>query len=59
MAFKVGDVVQLKSGGARMIVSKLFKTPEGSEMVASVCVARQRFQPRAPLHGIGVAERMR
>ena len=36
MAFKVGDVVQLKSGGARMIVSKLFKTPEGSEMVASV-----------------------
>ncbi len=33
MAFKVGDAVRLKSGGAQMIVSKLFKSPEGSEMV--------------------------
>jgi len=32
MVFKVGDVVQLKSGGARMTVSKLFKSPEGREM---------------------------
>ena len=31
MVFKVGDVVQLKSGGARMTVSKLFKSPEGRE----------------------------
>jgi uncharacterized protein YodC (DUF2158 family) len=28
MAFKVGDAVRLKSGGAQMIVSKLFKSPE-------------------------------
>ena len=33
MAFKVGDVVRLKSGGAVMTVSKLFKSPEGREMV--------------------------
>jgi uncharacterized protein YodC (DUF2158 family) len=32
MAIKVGDVVQLKSGSAQMIVSKLFKSPEGREM---------------------------
>ena len=36
MAFKVGDVVQLKSGGARMTVSKLFKSPEGCEMATFV-----------------------
>ena len=36
MAFKVGDVVQLKSGGARMTVSKLFKSPERCEMAAFV-----------------------
>jgi uncharacterized protein YodC (DUF2158 family) len=33
MMFKVGDVVRLKSGGALMTVSKLFKSPEGREMV--------------------------
>ena len=33
MAFKVGDAVRLKSGGAQMTVSKLFKSPEGREMV--------------------------
>ena len=33
MVFKVGDVVQLKSGCALMTVSKLFKSPEGREMV--------------------------
>jgi uncharacterized protein YodC (DUF2158 family) len=32
MALKVGDVGQLKSGGAVMTVSKLFKSPEGREM---------------------------
>ena len=31
--FKVGDVVRLKSGGAMMTVSKLFKSPDGREMV--------------------------
>src|SRR5262249_19736020 len=33
MVFKIGDVVRLKSGGAMMTVSKLFKSPEGREMV--------------------------
>ena len=33
MIFKVGDVVRLKSGGAMMTVSKLFKSPEWREMV--------------------------
>jgi uncharacterized protein YodC (DUF2158 family) len=33
MVLKVGDVVRLKSGGAIMTVSKLFKSPEGREMV--------------------------
>jgi len=33
MVLKVGDVVRLKSGGAMMTVSKLFKSPEGREMV--------------------------
>jgi uncharacterized protein YodC (DUF2158 family) len=33
MAFKVGDAVRLKSGGAQMTVSKVFKSPEGREMV--------------------------
>jgi uncharacterized protein YodC (DUF2158 family) len=33
MVFKVGDVVRLKAGGALMTVSKLFKSPEGREMV--------------------------
>jgi uncharacterized protein YodC (DUF2158 family) len=33
MTFKVGNVVRLKSGGAQMTISKLFKSPEGHEMV--------------------------
>src|SRR5215831_11890893 len=33
MAFKVGDAVLLKPGGAQMTVSKLFKSLEGREMV--------------------------
>jgi uncharacterized protein YodC (DUF2158 family) len=33
MVFKVGDVVRLKSRGALMTVFKLFKSPEGREMV--------------------------
>ena len=42
MAFKVGDVVQLKSGGARMTVSKLFKSPEGREMVQCTWVDKPK-----------------
>src|SRR5215470_14631384 len=106
MPFKVGDAVRLKAGGAQMTVSKLFKSPEGREMVqctwfdkksrvhrGRICngflgsrgrdnaapyargarltdlagrrtcecfwVARRRFQPRSPHHGIDVAEGMR
>ena len=33
MAFKVGDAVRLKAGGAQMTVSKLFESPEEREMV--------------------------
>jgi uncharacterized protein YodC (DUF2158 family) len=33
MVLKVGDVVRLKAGGAVMTVSKLYKSPEGREMV--------------------------
>jgi uncharacterized protein YodC (DUF2158 family) len=33
MGFKVGDVVRLKAGGASITISKLFKSPEGREMV--------------------------
>ncbi len=47
MAFKVGDVVQLKSGGARMTVSKLFKSPEGREMVQCTWFDKKPRQHRA------------
>jgi len=33
MAFKVGDALRLTAGGAQIPVSKLFKSPEGREMV--------------------------
>jgi uncharacterized protein YodC (DUF2158 family) len=42
MAFKVGDVVRLKSGGALMTVSKLFKSPEGREMVQCTWVDKPK-----------------
>jgi uncharacterized protein YodC (DUF2158 family) len=42
MAFKVGDVVQLKSGGARMTVSRLFRSPEGREMVQCTWVDKPK-----------------
>jgi uncharacterized protein YodC (DUF2158 family) len=47
MAFKVGDVVQLKSGGARMTVSKLFKSPEGREMVQCTWFDKKPREHRA------------
>jgi uncharacterized protein YodC (DUF2158 family) len=42
MAFKVGDAVRLKSGGAQMTVSKLFKSPEGREMVQCTWVDKPK-----------------
>jgi uncharacterized protein YodC (DUF2158 family) len=33
MAFNGGDAVRLKAGGAQMTVSRLFKSPEGREIV--------------------------
>jgi uncharacterized protein YodC (DUF2158 family) len=47
MAFKVGDVVQLKSGGTRMTVSKLFKSPEGREMVQCTWFDKKPREHRA------------
>jgi uncharacterized protein YodC (DUF2158 family) len=47
MAFKVGDVVRLKSGGAAMTVSKLFKSPEGREMVQCTWFDKQQREHRA------------
>jgi uncharacterized protein YodC (DUF2158 family) len=47
MAFKVGDAVRLKSGGAQMIVSKLFKSPEGSEMVQCTWFDKKPREHRA------------
>ena len=47
MAFKVGDVVHLKSGGARMTVSKLFKSSEGCEMVQCTWFDKKPREHRA------------
>ncbi len=47
MAFKVGDAVRLKAGGAQMTVSKLFKSPEGSEMVQCTWFDKKSREHRA------------
>jgi uncharacterized protein YodC (DUF2158 family) len=47
MGFKVGDVVRLKCGGARMTVSKLFKSPERREMVQCTWFDNKRREHRA------------
>src|SRR6516162_11654533 len=47
MMFKVGDVVQLKSGGTLMTVSKLFKSPEGREMVQCTWLDKKPREHRA------------
>ena len=47
MALKVGDVVRLKSGGAVMTVSKLFKSPEGHEMAQCTWFDKKPRQHRA------------
>src|SRR5215472_5544042 len=47
MMFKVGDVVQLKSGGALMTVSKLFKSPEGREMAQCTWFDKKPREHRA------------
>ena len=47
MVFKVGDVVRLKSGGALMTVFKLFKSPEGREMVQCTWFDKKPREHRA------------
>jgi uncharacterized protein YodC (DUF2158 family) len=47
MAFKVGDVVRLKFGGTLMTVSKLFKSPEGREMVQCTWFDKKPREQRA------------
>jgi uncharacterized protein YodC (DUF2158 family) len=47
MAFKVGDVVRLKFGGTLMTVSKLFKSPEGREMVQCTWFDKKPREHRA------------
>ena len=47
MAFKVGDVVRLKSGGAAITVSKLFKSPEGREMIQCTWFDKKPREHRA------------
>ncbi len=47
MAFKVGDVVQLKCGGAQMMVSKFFKCPEGRKMVQCTWFDKKPREHRA------------
>jgi uncharacterized protein YodC (DUF2158 family) len=47
MAFKVGDIVQLKSGGALMTVSELFKSPEGREMAQCIWFDKKPREHRA------------
>ena len=45
--FKVGDVVQLKSGGAPMTISKLFKSAEGREMAQCTWFDKKPKEHRA------------
>jgi len=47
MTFKVGDAVRLKSGGAQMTISKLFKSQEGHEMVQCIWFDKKPRQHRA------------
>ena len=47
MAFKVGDAVRLKAGGAQMTVSKLFESPEGREMVQCTWFDKKPREHRA------------
>ena len=47
MAFKVGDAVRLKAGGAQMTISKLFKSPEGREMVQCTWFDKKPREHRA------------
>ena len=47
MVFKVGDVVQLKSGSALMTISKLFKSAEGREMAQCTWFDKKPREHRA------------
>jgi len=59
MAFKVGDAVRLKAGGAQMTISKLFKSPEGREMVQCTWFDKKPREHRAAfvMDSLEVAER--
>jgi uncharacterized protein YodC (DUF2158 family) len=61
MVFKVGDVVHLKSGGALMTISKLFKSAEGLEMAQCTWLDKKPKEHRAAfvidsLEGAGVRQ---
>ena len=58
MAFKVGDGVRLKTGGAQMTVSKLFKSREGREMVQCTWFDKKPREHRAAfvMDSLDVAE---
>ena len=58
MAFKVGDAVRLKSGGAQMTVSKLFKSPEGREMVQCTWFENKPRKHRAAFAHFGHLRKM-
>jgi uncharacterized protein YodC (DUF2158 family) len=47
MVFKIGDAVQLKSGGAVMTVSKLFKSADGIEMAQCTWFDKKPREHRA------------
>jgi uncharacterized protein YodC (DUF2158 family) len=47
MVLKVGDVVQLKSGGGAMTISKLFKSAEGREMAQCIWFDKKPREHRA------------
>jgi uncharacterized protein YodC (DUF2158 family) len=57
MPFKVGDAVRLKAGGAQMTVSKLFKSPEGREMVQCTWFDKKsRMQAEFVMDSLEVAD---
>ena len=47
MVVKVGDVVHLKSGGALMTISKLFKSPDDREMAQCTWFDKKQREHRA------------
>ena len=45
--FKIGDLVQLRDGGALLTVSELFKSPEGREMAQCTWLNKRGKQSAA------------